>query len=230
MIEEKLITGEGEEEEIQGPSVVSRIAKGLVALAVLLGFVYLSGLDQYFLYQRTPDKVQQEPVVSAIDAERILVPVSIFILRNEEENGSKRTKENASSLVKKASQIWEQANIELEIKNIQELKRSDKEIALLLDATRVFLEGVKGYDRFGINVFLTEKLRGINGIAFGGLLSVAVADYTTVYDFRALAHEVGHMLGLNHVENVGRLMHQGANGFELSLGEVLRAREGAARF
>jgi len=38
------------------------------------------------------------------------------------------------------------------------------------------------------------------------------------------------MLGLKHVKNAGRLMHQGANGFELSLQEVLRAREGAARF
>ena len=230
MIKEELTFKEGEEEEIPKPSVLARIFKGLIVLAVLFGFLYLSGFDQYFLYQRTPDRAQQEPVVSAIDAEKILVPLSLFILRNDEDNGSKRTRENASNLVKKASQIWEQANIELIIWDIQEVTRSDEEITLLLDATRVFVEGVKGYDRSLINVFLVEKLRGINGIAFGGLLSVAVADYTTVFDFRALAHEVGHMLGLSHVQNAGRLMHQGANGFELSLPEILRAREGAARF
>ena len=230
MIKEEFIAGKEDEEEIEGPSAVFRIAKGLVALVVLLGFVYLSGFDQYFLYQRTSPQVQQESVVSAVDAERIFVPLSVFILRNDEDNGSKRTKENVISLVKKASQIWEQANSELTIKDIREVKKSDEEIALLLDDTRVFLERIRGYDPFAINVFLTEKLRGINGIAFGGLLSVAVADYTTVFDFRALAHEVGHMLGLNHVKNAGRLMHQGANGFELSLQEVLRAREGASRF
>ena len=219
-----------EEEEIQGPSVFARIFKGIVVVVILIGFVYLSGVSQYFFYKRTSPDVKQEPVVSAIDAEEITVPLSIFIVRNDEENGSKRTRENVSDLVTKASQIWEQANIELEIKDIYEIERSDDEIALLLDATRTFLERVEGYSQSAINVFLTEKLRGINGISFGGTLSVAVADYTTVYDFRALAHEVGHALGLGHVQNAQYLMHQGANGFELSLQEVIRARENAARF
>ncbi|MCH7828568.1 hypothetical protein IH982_01700 [Patescibacteria group bacterium] len=219
-----------EDEEIQEPSVLARIFKVLMALAVLLGFVYLSGLDQYFFYQRTPTEVKQEPVVSAIDAEEILVPLSLFILRNDEDNGSLRTKENIRNLVENASQIWEQANIELEIHNLYELKRTDEEITLLLDSSREFVEGVEGFDPFFINVFLVARLRGINGIAFGGLSSVAVADYTTVYDFRALAHEVGHILGLDHVQNVQRLMHRGANGFGLSLEEILRARESALRF
>jgi len=219
-----------EEEESLGPSVFSRVSKGLIALLILFGLVYLSGLDRYFLYQRTPEKIVQEQVVSAVDAEEILVPLSIFILRNDEDNGSKRTEENVEGLIKRASQIWEQANIELEVRDIQEVERTDEEIALLLDTTRVFLEGVEGYDRAIVNVGLPEKLRGINGIAFGGLSSIAVADYTTVYDFRALAHEVGHILGLSHVENAGRLMQQGANGFELSLEEILSARESASRF
>ena len=224
MIEEEILE---QEETPQEPSIPSRIVRGILALAVLLGLVYLSGLDQYFFYQRTPAGVQQEPVVSAVDAEEILVPLSVFILRNTEGNGSERTKPEVMVLVEKASQIWEQANIELEIKTIQELERTDDEIALLLDSPRMFLERVEGFNPSVINVFLAEKLRGINGIAFGGLSSVAVADYTTVYDFRALAHEVGHILGLDHVQNVQLLMHQGANGFDLSLREVLRARENA---
>ena len=69
------------------------------------------------------------------------------------------------------------------------------------------------------------------GIAFGGLYSVAVADYTTVYDFRALAHEVGHVLGLHHVSGSrGQLMYRGANGFKLSLEEIERARLKAQEF
>ena len=227
MIEEELIEQEWEEEEIQEPSVLSRVFKWIVVLAVLLGFVYLSGLDRYFFYQKTPLGVEQEPVKSAVDAEEILVPLSVFILRNAEGNGSERTEPEVIVLVEKASQIWEQANIELEIRTIEELERTDEEIALLLDSPRMFLQRVEGIDPFSVNVFLLARLRGINGIAFGGLQSVAVADYTTVYDFRALAHEIGHILGLDHVQNVQLLMHQGANGFELSLKEVLRARENA---
>ena len=227
MIEEEFIE---EEEEIQRPSILARIAKGVIVLLILWGFIYLSGFSQYFLYQRTSPEVQQESVTSVINEKEILVPLSIFIIQNDEENGSKRTKENVRDLVQKASQIWEQANIELEIRNIQEIEKSDKEIALLLDAIGVFLSGIEEYDRSSINVFLAEKLRGINGLAFGGFLSIAVADYTTVYDFRALAHEVGHILGLRHVQNVQQLMHQGANGFKLSIEEILRARESALRF
>ena len=66
---------------------------------------------------------------------------------------------------------------------------------------------IVGFDEATINVFLVGNLGGINGIAFGGLNSVAVADYTTVYDFRALAHEIGHILGLHHLlGSKGQLM------------------------
>lgn len=230
MIEEELIDQEGEEEEIQEPSVVSRVLRWIVALAVLVGLVYLSGLDQYFFYQKTPAQVKQEPVASAVDAKEIVVPLSLFIVRNDESNGSDRTEENVRNLVKNASQIWEQANIKLTIQNLYELKRTDEEISLLLDSPRKFVEGIAEFNPSTIHVFFVARLRGINGLAFSGLSSVAIADYTSVYDFRALAHEIGHILGLPHVENPLVLMHQGANGFELSLPEVLRARERAVRF
>jgi len=92
MIKEDFTFKEEEQEEVQGHSISSRIFKGVVGFAVLFGFLYLSGFDQYFLYQRTPDRVQQESVVSAVDAEEIFVPLSIFILRNDEDNGSERTR------------------------------------------------------------------------------------------------------------------------------------------
>ncbi|MEX1014203.1 MAG: hypothetical protein WDZ80_03525, partial [Candidatus Paceibacterota bacterium] len=81
-----------------------------------------------------------------------------------------------------------------------------------------------------INVFLLRRLAGINGVAFMGLNTLAVADLTTNYDFRVLAHEVGHLLGLGHITlNKKRLMHQGSGGYMLTLKEAKIAREKAIK-
>ena len=92
---------------------------------------------------------------------------------------------------------------------------------MFFDTPGVFIRSIDEVDPLTINVFLTRNLWGINGIAYTGLYTVAVADYTSVYDFRVLAHEVGHMLGLEHVlESDGRLMYREANGFALSPQEI----------
>ena len=54
-----------------------------------------------------------------------------------------------------------------------------------------------------------------------------VADETTVYDFRATSHEIGHVLGLSHVGPVSRLMARGVNGFNLIEFEIEVARNKA---
>ena len=60
---------------------------------------------------------------------------------------------------------------------------------------------------------------------------MAVADYTTVHDFRTLAHEIGHILSLDHVRaDNQRLMNSGANGTILSIDEITRARSRAETF
>lgn len=206
-------------------SKVRAILKGLVALLLLVAFVYSSGIYQRFLYQRTSPSIEQELLESRVDAEVLSVQLSVFVLRNEESNGSKRSRESVLRLVENASIVWEQAGIILEIKEIYELERSDREIGILLDKPSLFVSSVKEFDSRTINVFLVENLRGINGIAFGGIRAVQVADFTTVYDFRVLAHEVGHILGLGHVRvDTRQLMYQGANGSTLSPDEIIRAR------
>ena len=219
---------EQEEFKHQEQSIMSRILKGVVALFVIIGFLYISGINQFFFYQRTSPTTQQSTIESAIYAKQISIPLSILILQSEGVRGSFRSKENAQHLVYNAGEIWNQANINLTIKNISIISLDDEEITSFIRFPREFIIESEYFDSSVINVFLVQHLNGINGFAFGGLQSVAIADYTTVYDFRTLAHEIGHILTLRHVTNdERRLMSSGVNGINLSLQEIIRARENA---
>ena len=218
------------EEEYGEPSFISRVFRVLVVSAVVIGLIYLSGVYQYFFFQRTSSSIVQEDVEVALEAQRLVVPLTVFVLANNEANGSRRSRESALHIVEQADRVWEQASIDLEVKALHILQVSDEHIEMMFDDPREFVQTIAQYDPSTINAFLVGNLQGLNGVAYGGVPVIAVADYTTVYDFRAFAHEVGHKLGLSHIENAQRLMHQGANGFELSLKEVVEARVSAARF
>jgi hypothetical protein len=214
-----------EEEFEQKPNGWWRALRGVVALAVLVGLVYISGVYQYFFFSRTSPDIQQEPVQVAIDAEVLAVPLTVFVVQSNGAHGSERTEENVRNLVEQADRVWEQASIDLRIDAIHTVQKTGEEIEALYRNAGVFAQTLEGFDRATINAVLVGDLQGLNGVAFGGIPLIAVADYTTVFDFRAFAHEVGHKLGLSHVVNEKRLMHQGANGFELSLEEIMQARE-----
>jgi len=222
---------ENESEEKFEVSMLSRILRGVIAFVALIGLLHLSGINQFLRYQRTPESQEQTPIEALVDARTLTVPLTLFIVTGNNSYGSVRSEENALNLVENASRIWDQAGIVLEISAIHTLVKSDDEIHIFFNNIGAFIQKIEAFDSGTINVFLLGTLGGINGIAFGGLRSVAVADYTTVYDFRALAHEVGHILGLSHVgESRGQLMYRGANGFELSLEEIERARIQASLF
>ncbi len=222
---------ESESKELTPREIAFRVFRGLIALVAIFGLLYLSGIYQSSFYRRTPLGIKEENLESRLDAENISLPLTIFILANDDSYGSRRTRREARELVENASRIWQQASIQFQVKKLTVLLTRDDELTVFLENPRAFLREFEKYDPEAINVFLLRSLGGINGVAFGSLRSVAVADYTTVYDFRALAHEVGHVLGLEHVPvDRGRLMYKGANGFEFSLEEIMRARDSAIRF
>jgi hypothetical protein len=215
-----------EPEEDREESLSLRITKIVVGLLVIAGLLNIFGFRNLFLYRTTSPEVEQVEVAVKIDAEILQIPLNIIVLSTSEDGyGSKRDEESVLSLVENADKIWQQGGISLVTKAIHFEESSNAILGQLYQNPHSVVNSVENFDPESINVFLVGSLGGINGVSFGGLPLVAVADYTTVYDFRALAHEIEHQLGLPHVSlSQGQLMYQGANGFNLSIEEIEVAR------
>jgi len=204
-----------------------RTIKISIVVLFIAGLLHLSGIYQTLFYSKTSDRVQQKVLESLVQAETLTVPISVFIVSGNENLGSERNADDVSVMVEKASRIWNQAKINITLVKVKELKLSEEEINVFYQYPGEFLNALPEFDINLTTVMLIKHLRGINGLAFGGARSIAVADYTASYDFRVFAHEVGHILGLEHVSSKSSLMYSGSNGVLLSMEEVLSARETA---
>ena len=201
----------------------------VIVVLVIMGLVGIGGVYQYFQFFETSHVVEEQATPIVVGVTQLTVPLTFFILRGA--NGSERDDASVNHLFANGQEIWNQANIILSVVNEYEVVVNEDEMNIFYENPRAFMGSLPGYDPGTINVLLVRTLRGINGIAFPGFNSIAVADRTTVFDFRAFAHEIGHILGLAHIPNDRTLlMFQGANGSILTQDEIKIARERAARF
>jgi len=161
-------------------------------------------------------------------SEQIIIPVKAHIIVDSSEvYTSSRDEENIISLLEKTNKIWNQANIYFQLEEIVMTNVDFETVPNVINGNNFEILTNKNFADNKINLFLAQNLNSINGLALGNIHSIFVADYTTVNDFRTTAHELGHILGLNHVDPINRLMARGKNGEILLSEEVFIARNNA---
>ena len=161
-------------------------------------------------------------------SEQIIIPVRVHIIADD--SGvytSSRNEENIVSLLEKSNRIWNQANIYFQLEEIVITNVDFRTISNVINGNGFEISTNKNFADDKINLFLVQNLNNINGLALGNINSVFVSDYTTVNDFRTTAHELGHILGLNHVIPQNRLLARGKNGEILVSEEIFIARRNA---
>ena len=213
----------------------AKAARILFALIGIGAILYLSGGYQYFFLHRTPSGAEQPPLSSKVNAEQLTVPVVVHVLAGEP--GSERTADDAARIIENANRIWKQANITFVVHDILYHETSVEELRAFDREPHAFITNSETYDPSVANLYLTRTLSGppfqragVNGLAYGGTSAVSVADFTSTLDYRTLAHEFGHLLGLPHVSNTTQLMSTGATGVDLTLEEIAIARHAASEF
>jgi len=157
----------------------------------------------------------------------IFVPIDVYIIKyNDNELSSSRNKADINSLFSNVNIIWNQANISADITKIEFLTIKDNSIYSSTERLYSYVTQTDNYGKNKINAYFVETLHGSNGIALPGNV-IMVADRTTVFDYRATSHEIGHVLGLQHVGPINRLMARGVNGFDLTDDEIKIAQGNA---
>ncbi len=201
-------------------SLIFKITKAFLALVLVFGMLYFSGVREYFFFSRTSENIQLESFDPIIEGEELKLSYKVKIIR-EPFFGSERSKDEVYSLMSNTAAILSQAGIDLIGGEVIERELTKEELLSLLDGDFSSLKIDSGM----VNIILVKNLGGLNGVAYPGRRVAMVADYTAGKDFRTLAHEIGHLLGLGHKDNSRYLMSQGATGDRLSMEEVIKMRK-----
>jgi len=171
----------------------------------------------------------QNEQYSDIKQDLLPIPVDVYTIKYDDENiSSTRNDENILEVFENVNSLWSQANIKIDVKKIEVVTVEDSDYYYDLNSILSYMVETENYNPDRVNAYFAKTLHGSNGIAFPGN-RIMIADETSVYDFRATSHEIGHVLGLQHVGPVSRLMARGVNGFDLTTEEINIARDNALR-
>jgi hypothetical protein len=156
----------------------------------------------------------------------IIVPVKFFVT-----NDSKMLSVEMQANLAGANAIWQQAGIRFDAVQAAPTKIPSGEIrrAASQGDTSTIIASPE-FDSSVVNVYYAPDVAGYNGVAFPAYRLVLLSDSPKSLPERALAHELGHVLGLGHKPFDYQLMFENCNGTRLDGFEITTARDRAAGF
>jgi len=203
----------------------------------LIIIFFILAIIGFYLYQDFSDVDSQKTNETIFDFDlnqrqgKASINLSIILhpVRNSQSVNTSRSNDDILSLFKISQSIWDQASINFDIE-IEEIMLTQDLITQVQSGNFRSLYSLLDPNDDKFYIFFTKSLLGSNGIALVPSI-VLVADVTSVNDYRATAHEIGHLLGLSHTfDSRTRLLYQGVNGIILNQSEIEKARASALRF
>ena len=188
------------------------IGIGIIVLLIIIG-VYL-----------TEEKI-------SFDRDILDVHVSVHLVQDGSvQFSTSRTEEDIYRIFNEVNKIWSQAQIEFVIEDVDTIQVNNLEFNSAIFAQNISIIAQRDdFDRGMINGYFARYISA-NGVAFSPQGIFIIADLTTVNDYRTTAHELGHLLGLHHIDGKENLMFRGSNGEVLSQWEIDMARNNAREF
>ena len=149
-----------------------------------------------------------------------VIPITANIIKSQFGNfDTERDKNDVYIMFINVNYIWRNSNINFDVIEIKERILSQPEIEKIIESGNI-LEINKNNDN-ELNAYFMNNLGPVNGFAIPPKNMLFVSDETKGNDASVLAHELGHIFGLEHSDEKEEIMFNYCGGTELNDDQVL---------